>query len=139
MARLEGDGFAFRGHFIDPDGPEEFCARRLLARIHQDSAAGRSHQGDAALCSALPMLRVVLVVAEKADSQWRMIDACCRGFLPGRDQLAVRDHDFIRRDEVERAPTPDIERGLRQTPTSEPDATRQAVDTSAVQEGQHDW
>jgi ATP-dependent helicase Lhr and Lhr-like helicase len=34
MARLEGEGFAFRGHFTSPDGPEEFCARRLLSRIH---------------------------------------------------------------------------------------------------------
>ena len=34
VARLEGEGFAFRGHFASPDGPEEFCARRLLARIH---------------------------------------------------------------------------------------------------------
>jgi ATP-dependent helicase Lhr and Lhr-like helicase len=34
LARLEGEGFAFRGHFTSPDGPEEFCARRLLARIH---------------------------------------------------------------------------------------------------------
>jgi ATP-dependent helicase Lhr and Lhr-like helicase len=34
VARLEGEGFAFRGHFTTPDGPEEFCARRLLARIH---------------------------------------------------------------------------------------------------------
>src|SRR5262249_61364231 len=34
VARLEGDGFAFRGHFTSGDGAEEFCARRLLARIH---------------------------------------------------------------------------------------------------------
>jgi len=34
VARLEGEGFAFRGHFASLDGPEEFCARRLLARIH---------------------------------------------------------------------------------------------------------
>jgi ATP-dependent Lhr-like helicase len=34
LARLEGEGFAFRGHFTGQDGPEEFCARRLLARIH---------------------------------------------------------------------------------------------------------
>jgi ATP-dependent Lhr-like helicase len=34
LARLEGEGFAFRGHFTLSDGPEEFCARRLLARIH---------------------------------------------------------------------------------------------------------
>jgi ATP-dependent helicase Lhr and Lhr-like helicase len=34
VARLEGEGFAFRGHFTLPDGPEEFCARRLLTRIH---------------------------------------------------------------------------------------------------------
>src|SRR5579872_3528945 len=34
LARLENEGFALRGHF-DPDGPEEqWCARRLLARIH---------------------------------------------------------------------------------------------------------
>jgi ATP-dependent helicase Lhr and Lhr-like helicase len=34
MARLEAEGFAFRGRFTAPAGPEEFCARRLLARIH---------------------------------------------------------------------------------------------------------
>jgi ATP-dependent Lhr-like helicase len=34
LARLEGEGFAFRGQFTSADGPEEFCARRLLARIH---------------------------------------------------------------------------------------------------------
>src|SRR5439155_11816701 len=34
MARLEAEGFAFRGRFTSTDGPEEFCARRLLARIH---------------------------------------------------------------------------------------------------------
>ncbi|MBO0684616.1 MAG: ATP-dependent DNA helicase, partial [Candidatus Dormibacteraeota bacterium] len=39
VARLEGEGFAFRGHFTAPDGPEEFCARRLLARIHSYTRA----------------------------------------------------------------------------------------------------
>jgi ATP-dependent helicase Lhr and Lhr-like helicase len=34
LTRLETEGFAFRGHFTASDGPEEFCARRLLARIH---------------------------------------------------------------------------------------------------------
>ncbi|CAN5619740.1 DEAD/DEAH box helicase [soil metagenome] len=34
LIRLENEGFAFRGHFTAPEGPEEFCARRLLARIH---------------------------------------------------------------------------------------------------------
>jgi ATP-dependent helicase Lhr and Lhr-like helicase len=34
LARLEAEGFAFRGHFTTMDGAEEFCARRLLARIH---------------------------------------------------------------------------------------------------------
>jgi ATP-dependent Lhr-like helicase len=34
LARLEAEGFAFRGHFMASDGAEEFCARRLLARIH---------------------------------------------------------------------------------------------------------
>ncbi len=34
LSRLEAEGFALRGHF-DPDGPDEqWCARRLLARIH---------------------------------------------------------------------------------------------------------
>src|SRR5207237_7476007 len=39
VARLEGEGFAFRGNFTAPDGPEEFCARRLLARIHNYTQA----------------------------------------------------------------------------------------------------
>jgi ATP-dependent helicase Lhr and Lhr-like helicase len=34
LVRLENEGFAFRGRFTDPNGSEEFCARRLLARIH---------------------------------------------------------------------------------------------------------
>jgi ATP-dependent Lhr-like helicase len=31
---LEEEGFAIRGHFTGPGGNEEFCARRLLSRIH---------------------------------------------------------------------------------------------------------
>ncbi len=35
LLRLESEGFALRGRFSDPHGEaEEFCARRLLARIH---------------------------------------------------------------------------------------------------------
>jgi ATP-dependent Lhr-like helicase len=34
LLQLESEGFALRGRFTDPSGPEEFCARRLLARIH---------------------------------------------------------------------------------------------------------
>src|SRR5438045_2375470 len=34
VARLEAEGFALRGRFSAPDGPDELCARRLLARIH---------------------------------------------------------------------------------------------------------
>ena len=34
LIRLETEGFALRGRFTDPDGAEEFCARRLLTRIH---------------------------------------------------------------------------------------------------------
>ncbi len=38
LARLEAEGFALRGHFTpaggEEPGGEEFCARRLLARIH---------------------------------------------------------------------------------------------------------
>ena len=34
LIRLENEGFALRGHFTDPDGAQEFCARRVLTRIH---------------------------------------------------------------------------------------------------------
>jgi len=34
LLRVETEGFVLRGRFTDPDGAEEFCARRLLARIH---------------------------------------------------------------------------------------------------------
>jgi ATP-dependent Lhr-like helicase len=39
LVRLEAEGFAFRGRFTAQDGPEEFCARRLLARIHSYTQA----------------------------------------------------------------------------------------------------
>jgi ATP-dependent Lhr-like helicase len=40
LARAEAEGYALRGHFDpDHDGPEQWCARHLLARIH---AYGRS-------------------------------------------------------------------------------------------------
>jgi ATP-dependent Lhr-like helicase len=34
LARLEQEGYALRGRFTAPDAAEEFCARRLLSRIH---------------------------------------------------------------------------------------------------------
>ncbi|HEY6297187.1 MAG TPA: hypothetical protein VIX15_16135, partial [Streptosporangiaceae bacterium] len=34
LVRLETEGFALRGRFSDPHGPEEWCARRVLTRIH---------------------------------------------------------------------------------------------------------
>ncbi len=34
LVRLETEGFALRGRFSDPDGTEEWCARRVLTRIH---------------------------------------------------------------------------------------------------------
>ncbi len=34
LAVLEQQGFALRGRFTSPDADEEFCARRLLSRIH---------------------------------------------------------------------------------------------------------
>lgn len=40
LASLESEGFVLRGRFEPGDvgeGPEQFCARRLLARIHGDS------------------------------------------------------------------------------------------------------
>src|SRR5207302_6100238 len=39
VARLEGEGFVFRGRFSASHGPEEFCPRRLLARIHSYTQA----------------------------------------------------------------------------------------------------
>jgi ATP-dependent Lhr-like helicase len=39
LARLENEGFAFRGHFSPDVEAEEFCARRLLARIHHYTQA----------------------------------------------------------------------------------------------------
>jgi ATP-dependent Lhr-like helicase len=44
LARLEGIGFALRGRFTSPDGPEQFCARRLLARIHHYTRARRRRE-----------------------------------------------------------------------------------------------
>ena len=34
LIRLENEGFALRGRFTDPDGAEQWCARRVLTRIH---------------------------------------------------------------------------------------------------------
>jgi ATP-dependent Lhr-like helicase len=34
LAALQTEGFALRGRFSDPTGAEEWCERRLLARIH---------------------------------------------------------------------------------------------------------
>jgi ATP-dependent Lhr-like helicase len=34
LATLEQEGFAIAGRFTSPDAEEEYCARRLLARIH---------------------------------------------------------------------------------------------------------
>jgi ATP-dependent helicase Lhr and Lhr-like helicase len=34
LAALEAEGFAIRGHFTSPGAAEEYCSRRLLARIH---------------------------------------------------------------------------------------------------------
>ena len=34
LIRLENEGFALRGRFTDPDGAVQWCARRVLTRIH---------------------------------------------------------------------------------------------------------
>jgi ATP-dependent Lhr-like helicase len=44
LIRLENEGFALRGRFTDPDGDEEFCARRVLARIHAYTRQGKRRQ-----------------------------------------------------------------------------------------------
>ena len=44
LVLLEEEGFALRGRFTDPDGPEEFCARRVLTRIHAYTRQRRRHE-----------------------------------------------------------------------------------------------
>jgi ATP-dependent helicase Lhr and Lhr-like helicase len=44
LARLESEGFCFRGRYTSPDGPEEFCARRLLSRIHKYTQGRRRRE-----------------------------------------------------------------------------------------------
>jgi ATP-dependent helicase Lhr and Lhr-like helicase len=46
LARLEAEGFALRGHFTasHAGGEDEFCARRLLARIHSYSRQRRRRE-----------------------------------------------------------------------------------------------
>jgi ATP-dependent Lhr-like helicase len=44
LIRLENEGFALRGRFTDPDGDEEFCARRVLTRIHAYTRQRKRHQ-----------------------------------------------------------------------------------------------
>jgi ATP-dependent helicase Lhr and Lhr-like helicase len=44
LIRLENEGFALRGRFTDPDGEEEFCARRVLTRIHAYTRQRKRHQ-----------------------------------------------------------------------------------------------
>jgi ATP-dependent helicase Lhr and Lhr-like helicase len=34
LAQLETEGFVLQGHFTGRDSPQEYCARRVLARIH---------------------------------------------------------------------------------------------------------
>jgi ATP-dependent Lhr-like helicase len=43
LIRLENEGFALRGRFTDPDGDEEFCARRVLTRIHAYTRQRKRH------------------------------------------------------------------------------------------------
>jgi ATP-dependent helicase Lhr and Lhr-like helicase len=44
LIRLENEGFALRGRFTDPDGDEEFCARRVLTRIHAYTRQRKRHE-----------------------------------------------------------------------------------------------
>jgi ATP-dependent helicase Lhr and Lhr-like helicase len=47
FAVLEQQGFALRGRFTRPDAEEEFCARRLLSRIHAYSRQQRRREVEA--------------------------------------------------------------------------------------------
>ena len=46
LIRLENEGFALRGRFTQPDDPgtEEFCARRILTRIHAYTRQRKRHE-----------------------------------------------------------------------------------------------
>ncbi len=44
LATVEAEGFALRGRFTGPDADEEFCARRLLTRIHAYSRERRRRE-----------------------------------------------------------------------------------------------
>jgi ATP-dependent helicase Lhr and Lhr-like helicase len=44
LATLEAEGFALSGRFTGPDADEEFCARRLLTRIHVYSRERRRRE-----------------------------------------------------------------------------------------------
>ncbi|HAM03221.1 MAG TPA: DEAD/DEAH box helicase [Acidimicrobiaceae bacterium] len=58
LARLESEGFALQGRF-DPDGPEEqWCARRLLARIHSYTQARL--RAEIEPCTAQDFMRFLL-------------------------------------------------------------------------------
>jgi ATP-dependent helicase Lhr and Lhr-like helicase len=46
LIRLENEGFALRGRFTDPDGTEEFCARRVLTRIHAYTRQRKRREGE---------------------------------------------------------------------------------------------
>ena len=58
LARLEAEGFALQGHF-DPDGTDEqWCARRLLARVHSYTQARL--RAEIEPCSAQDFMRFLL-------------------------------------------------------------------------------
>ena len=44
LVRLETEGFALRGRFTDPGGAEEWCARRVLTRIHAYTRQRKRHE-----------------------------------------------------------------------------------------------
>ncbi|HEV3068820.1 MAG TPA: hypothetical protein VGY50_13285, partial [Streptosporangiaceae bacterium] len=46
LVRLETEGFALRGRFTDPDGSEEWCARRVLTRIHAYSRQRKRREAE---------------------------------------------------------------------------------------------
>ena len=46
LIRLENEGFALRGRFTHPDGDEEFCARRILTRIHAYTRQRKRHEAE---------------------------------------------------------------------------------------------
>ena len=68
LARLEADGAVLRGEFSGNDGGQEFCDRRILARIHRSTVTSLRAQVEPV--PAATFIRFL--------TQWQHADLACR-------------------------------------------------------------